>query len=209
MIMHVGYSVAERSSGRVAPCAVCTMHMETRSKGFLVEPQNQCRRFVTGLASKPLGQFLQFGLKSSGDGFLVEAQNQGSGGFHCLGLKTDSYGLVIWASKSPRRFLGLGLKTKQASVCLLCHKTNGGRSARYTRLDLSACFMWKQFWLGFPSLASRLVEARRRVVHVVPLRRLYRTQVEDGWVNVTGYVGPWYPCFAIFFLLAPRGIVIF
>jgi hypothetical protein len=41
-----------------------------------------------------------------------------------LGLKTDSYGLVIWVSKSPRRFLGLGLKTKQTSVCQLLHKTD-------------------------------------------------------------------------------------
>jgi hypothetical protein len=45
-------------------------------------------------------------------GFLVEPQNQGGGGFFGLGLKTDSFGLVIWASKSPRRFLGLDLKTK-------------------------------------------------------------------------------------------------
>jgi hypothetical protein len=29
-----------------------------------------------------------------------------------LGLKTGSYSLVIWATKSPRRFLDLGLKTK-------------------------------------------------------------------------------------------------
>jgi hypothetical protein len=34
-------------------------------------------------------------------GFLIEPQNQGSGGFPDLGLKTDSFGLVIWASKSP------------------------------------------------------------------------------------------------------------
>jgi hypothetical protein len=34
-------------------------------------------------------------------GFLVEPQNQGGGGFPSLGLKTDSSGLVIWASKSP------------------------------------------------------------------------------------------------------------
>jgi hypothetical protein len=32
--------------------------------------------------------------------FLVEAQNQGGGGFPGLGLKTDSSGLVIWSSKS-------------------------------------------------------------------------------------------------------------
>jgi hypothetical protein len=45
-------------------------------------------------------------------GFLVEPQNKGGGGFPGLGFKTDSSGLVIWASKSPRWFLGLGLKTK-------------------------------------------------------------------------------------------------
>jgi hypothetical protein len=42
--------------------------------------------------------------------FLVEPQNQGGGEFSGLGLKTGSFGLMIWASKSPRRFLGLGLK---------------------------------------------------------------------------------------------------
>jgi hypothetical protein len=56
-------------------------------------------------------------------------------------------------SKSPRRFLGLGLKTKQASVCRLRHKTDEGRSARDTHRDLVACFAWKQVWLGFLSLA--------------------------------------------------------
>jgi hypothetical protein len=50
----VGYPVARRSGGRVTLCAVCTMHVETMTMGFLVEPQNQGRRFVSGLASKPL-----------------------------------------------------------------------------------------------------------------------------------------------------------
>jgi hypothetical protein len=98
MAAQVGYSVAGRSRGQVAPCAVCTWHVEIRNAGFLVEPQNQ-----------------------------------GGEGFPGLGLKFGSSGLVIWASKSPRRFLGLGLKTKWASVCRLRHKTNGGRSARDTR----------------------------------------------------------------------------
>jgi hypothetical protein len=53
-----------------------------------------------GLASKPVV------------GFLIEPQNQGGGGFPDLGLKTSRSDLVIWASKSPRWFLGLGLKTK-------------------------------------------------------------------------------------------------
>jgi hypothetical protein len=41
MVAQVGYSVAERSRGRVAPCVVYTVHVEMRSAGFLVEPQNQ------------------------------------------------------------------------------------------------------------------------------------------------------------------------
>jgi hypothetical protein len=85
--------------------------------------------------------------------FLVEPQNQGGGGFLGLGLKTSSSGLVISASKSPRRFFGLSLKTKQTSVYRLRHKTNGGRSVRDTHRDLAACLAWNQVWQGFPSLA--------------------------------------------------------
>jgi hypothetical protein len=118
MVAQVRYSGAGRSRGRVAPCAVCTWHVETRSAGSLVEPQNR-----------------------------------GGVGFPGLGLKTGSSGLVIWASKSPRRFFGLSLKTKWASVYRLRHKTNGGRSARGTRRDLAACLASKQVWLGFLSLA--------------------------------------------------------
>jgi hypothetical protein len=82
-----------------------------------------------GLASKPVV------------GFLVEPQNQGGGGFPSLDLKTGSSSLVIWASKSPRQFLGLGLQTNWDSVCRLCHKTDGGRSARDMHRDLASCFM--------------------------------------------------------------------
>jgi hypothetical protein len=87
-----------------------------------------------GLASKPVVSF------------LVEPQNQGGGGFSGLGLKTGSSALVIWVSESPRQFIGLGLKTKHASVCWLRHKTDGGRSARDTRRDLAACLAVKQVW---------------------------------------------------------------
>jgi hypothetical protein len=61
-------------------------------------------------------------------GFLVEPQNQGGGGFLGLGLKIGSYSLVIWASKSPRWFLGLGLKTKGAMICRLRLKIDGSKS---------------------------------------------------------------------------------
>jgi hypothetical protein len=85
--------------------------------------------------------------------FLVEPQNQGGGGFPGLGIKTDSFGLVICASKSQRRFLSLCLKTMQASVYRLRHKTDGGRSARDTHRDLAVCLAWKHVWLRFPNLA--------------------------------------------------------
>jgi hypothetical protein len=51
MVAQVGYSLTGRSRGRVAPCAVCNWHVETRSAGFLVEPQNQGQRFVSDFAS--------------------------------------------------------------------------------------------------------------------------------------------------------------
>jgi hypothetical protein len=105
-----------------------------------------------GLASKPAATVFSsltsklvvtvspgLALKSTVD-FLVEPQNRGGGGFLSLGLKTDSFSLVIWASKSPRRFLDLDIKTKRTLVFRLHHKTDGGRSTRDTRRDLPACF---------------------------------------------------------------------
>jgi hypothetical protein len=83
----------------------------------------------TSLASKLVATVSPgLALKSTVD-FLVEPQNQGGGGFPGLDLQTDSSGLLICTSKSPLRFLSLGLKTKWASIYRLRHKTDGGRSA--------------------------------------------------------------------------------
>jgi hypothetical protein len=81
--------------------------------------------------------------------------------------------------------------------------------ARGTHRDLVACFAWKQVGLGFPSLASRLAEARRRVVHVAPSWRLCEDQVKDGRVSEMGCVKPCYPYFAIFDVLGPKGLLVF
>jgi hypothetical protein len=67
--------------------------------------------------------------------FLVESQNQGRW-FSSLVLKTSSFGLVIWVSKSPRRFLGLGLKTKQTTVYRLRHKTDGWMIRHGARVEI-------------------------------------------------------------------------
>jgi hypothetical protein len=57
--------------------------------------------------------------------------------------------------------------------------------------------------------ASKLAEARWRMVHVAPLWGSREDQVEDGRVDATGYIGPCYPYFAIFFVLGTRGILVF
>jgi hypothetical protein len=77
-----------------------------------------------GLASRPVAT-VSPGLDSKlvATVLMVWPQN------HLLGfpdsdLKTDNYGLVIQPKKLPQWFLSLGLKTKWAMICQLCHKTD-------------------------------------------------------------------------------------
>jgi hypothetical protein len=154
----VRYSVVGRSRDRVTLCAVCTVHKETRSASFLVEPQNQVHRVS------------RFG-----------PQNQHLW-FSDLGLKITV--MVSWFGPQNQEGYGFSVAPQ-----------NRGEddSARGTRQDMAACFAWKQVTLGFFSLASRLVEARRWVVHVTSLWKLHRVKAEDEQVDATGCVGPFYP----------------
>jgi hypothetical protein len=71
----------------VAPCVIYTVHMETMSAGFLVEPQNHW------------DGFLRFGLKISGDGFSGLASKLVVM-VSWLSLKTKVVeGFPVWASK--------------------------------------------------------------------------------------------------------------
>jgi hypothetical protein len=54
----------------------------------------------SGLASKPVAKVSSSLASKPVVGFMVEPQNQSGGGFNGLGLKTGSYGLVVWTSKS-------------------------------------------------------------------------------------------------------------
>jgi hypothetical protein len=191
MVAQIGYSVARQSRGQVTLCVVCTMHEETRSPGFLVEPQTKVYGLSVVWPQNHWNGFSRFGLKTGGDSFSQFGLKTGGYGFLSLGLKTGNYGLEIWASKSPRRFLGLGLKTKRAIVCQLRHKTDWRmKTVRGIRRDLMACFAWNQVGLGFPCLASRLAEAQRWVVLVAPSRMSREDYVKDRRVNATGYVRP-------------------
>jgi hypothetical protein len=80
----VGDLVQRIGDGRTSPYSVeRIVHIEMRSAGFLIEPQNQGRWFVSGLTSKSLGQlsliwpqnrwrrFFRFDLKTGGSGLLI------------------------------------------------------------------------------------------------------------------------------------------
>jgi hypothetical protein len=171
--------------------------LKTGSHGFSGLASKPVVTISPSLASKPVAWVSWF-----------EPQNRWLG-FPSLGLKTSSYGLVICASKLLRRFLGLTLKSKQATVCRLCHKTNGRATAWDMRWDLAACFTWKQVGIGFPNLASKLAEARRRVVHVAPSRRLHRVEAGDRLVDATGCIRLYYPYFTVFYVLGSKGSLVF
>jgi hypothetical protein len=70
-----------------------------RSAGFLVEPQNQGRRFVSGLASKTLGWFVS-GLASKPQGrFSLFGLKTGGDGFFQFALKTGGLDFPVWNTK--------------------------------------------------------------------------------------------------------------
>jgi hypothetical protein len=115
---------------RTVFASLASKPVATVSSGFASKP---AVTVFSSLSSKLVAMVSPSLASKPAVGFLVEAQNQGGAGFPGLGLKSGSYDLVNWASKSPRRFLGLGLKTMQASVCRLRHKTDGWRSAWDTR----------------------------------------------------------------------------
>jgi hypothetical protein len=158
----------------------------------LVEPQNHGRRFVSGLASKPLG-------------WCSSVLPQNRWWVSWLSLKTKVVeGLRFGPENRQLRFDDLDLKItvkvscfgpqNQAVYGLSVAPQNRRKDATAwdTCRDLAACFAWKQIKLWFPSLASRLAEARRQLVHVAPSQRLRRVQAEDGRVNAMGCIfWPW------------------
>jgi hypothetical protein len=104
MVAQVGYSVAGRSRGRVTLCAVCTGHIETRSAGFLVEPQNQGGGGFPGSGLKTSSSGLViWGLKITATGSWFEPQNQ------------VAFGLSV-APQNRRREVGAGHASRSSSL---------------------------------------------------------------------------------------------
>jgi hypothetical protein len=148
-------------------------------------PQNRWRQFL-GWASKPMWwRVSRFGPQNWQLRFVD------------LGLKITA--MIFLFEPQNQAYFGL-------SVALQNQLEDA--TTWDTRRDLVAYFAWKQVWLGFPSLALRLVDVWWRVVHVVPSLRLHRSQVEDRRVDVMGCVGSCYSCFVVFILLVPMGIIV-
>jgi hypothetical protein len=134
----------------VALCAVWTVHVETRSAGFLIEPENQGRWFVSGLASKPLVRFVSgFTSKPLGH-FVVSLASKP--------VVTVSIGL---ASKPTATVCDwFGLKTTQTLFAGLASKLLAMVSGGFTLKPDAAVFAGlasKLVATVFSSLASKLV----------------------------------------------------
>jgi hypothetical protein len=46
------------------------------------------------------------------------------------------------------------------------------------------------------------------MVHMVSSRRLHGDEAQDGWVDATGCIGPFYPNFVIFVVLGHKGSLV-
>jgi hypothetical protein len=91
MVTQVRYSVAGRSGVWVTLCVVYTVHVKTKSAGILVQPQNQGRWLVSGLASKLLGWFVS-GLISKPLGWFVSGLISKPLGWFVSGLVSKPLG---------------------------------------------------------------------------------------------------------------------
>jgi hypothetical protein len=138
-----------------------------------------------GLTSKPVV------------GFLVEPQNQGGGGFSGLGLKTDSYGFGDLGLKITTTVSWFGTQN-QAGFGLSVAPQN-----RLREVDLGHALKSSSL-LGVKVSLARVFQSGLKTDGGATTQRLRRKQAEAGRVDMTGCVGPCYPCFTVFLLLGPR-----
>jgi hypothetical protein len=167
-------------------CAVYTVHEETRSVDFLVEPQNQGLWFVSGLASKPLGQFLPVWPQNRWLRVSRFGPQNRQLRFGDLGLKITA--TVSWFG--PQNQVGYGLSVAPQNRWEGDSVGQALRSSGLLRVEVSQASVFQ--------LSSKLTKAQQRVVHMTASWRLRRVEAEDGWVDMMGYVRPCYPSFAIF-----------
>jgi hypothetical protein len=179
-------------------CAVYTVHKETRSMGFLVEPQNHGWRFVSSLASKPWLTVCQwFGLKTTGTGFPVWATKPAATVWWFM-PQNHHDGFLICALK-PCGLWFVGCATEPM-----------GRRRRRKHTSRSSGLLWHEASQDRVSQSSlKTGGGAARIVHVTSSQRLIRVETKDGRVDVMSYIRPFYPNFAVFIVLGSKGILVF
>jgi hypothetical protein len=125
--------------GQVAPCAVCTGHVETRSAGFLVEPQNQGGGGFSGLGLKigSLGMVI-WGLKITTMVSWFRPQNQLDIG---LSVASQNRWREVGAGHASRSSSLLSVEASLARVSQSGLKTSGGTTtggARGTIVEIAS-----------------------------------------------------------------------
>jgi hypothetical protein len=129
MVKHVGYSVTGRSRGQVTPCVVCTVQVKMRSASFLIDPQNQGQRFISGSASNPLGWFLPVWPQNRLLWVFWFGPQNHQQRFSDLGLKIIT--MVSWVGHQNQAGYGLSVAPQNRRRM---------KTARGTHRDLAACF---------------------------------------------------------------------
>jgi hypothetical protein len=162
----------------VTLCAVHTIHKETRSAGFLVWSQNQGRRFLPIWPQNWWLQVSRFGLRNR--------QLR----FGHLGLKITA--TVSWFG--PQIQAGYDLSVAPQNRWKDEDGTgHTSRSSGLLRLEASR--------VRVSQSGIKTSGGAAQIVHVASSRRSRGDEAKDGWVDVTGSIGPFYPNFFIFIVL--------
>jgi hypothetical protein len=130
-------------------------------------------------------------------GFLVWPQNQGRRvsrfGSQNRQLRFGDLGFKITTTVSwfgSQNQAGNGLSVVPQNRREDDDAGHASRSSGLLHLEVS--------WARISQFASKLVEERRRAVHMASSRRTHEDEAEDGRANATGCIGLFYPYFTVF-----------
>jgi hypothetical protein len=162
----------------VTPCVISTMHKETRSASFLVQPENQGQWFLSVLTQNRWLRFLWFGFKTTHMGFLVLASKLTTAVWW-FGPQNHRDGFLVWASKlSGRRFVGLRLKTDERMKMVWGHASTSRGLLHHEASRASVS-----------QSSLKTGGGTTRMVHVASSRRSRGDEAQDGRVDVLGCIG--------------------
>jgi hypothetical protein len=167
-------------------CVVCTVHKEMRSACFLVWPQNQGRQFLPVWPQNWWLWIFRFGpqnwqLRFGDLGLKITATVSWFGPQNKVG-----YSLLVVPQNQREDEDGVGYTSRSSD---LLHVEASRARVSQSGLKTGGGATW--------------------MVHVASLQRSCGVEAKDGWIDVMGCIRLFYPNFAIFIVLGPRGILVF